>query len=143
MMKSMAHAWLRHEVEGLEERLENSGCRNGINHQINGRIGNSESNFNSNGYVYLLELKLPLTKCTIIHSCFSFCSTKSRINGTGLNANGGGIINGMNGSTFSINWSSLGPFVVVDSSALSTRLSAVRAIAVQKKSILIVPTCGE
>lgn len=37
---------------------------------------------------------------------------------------------------------SLSPFVVVDSSALSTRLPAVRTIALQKRSMLIVPTCG-
>lgn len=49
MMKSMAHAWLKHEVEGLEEKLESSTSRNGvngINHEVNGFSAVSDNNTN-------------------------------------------------------------------------------------------------
>ncbi|OQR79295.1 protein SMG5-like [Tropilaelaps mercedesae] len=111
MMKSMAHAWLRHEVEGLEERLEGSAARNGALplSDMNGICANSEGNISQRG------------------------------GGGSFNTGIGGTVVGGNGSMYPM--VSLSPFVVVDSSALSTRLASVRAIASQKRSILAVPTC--
>ncbi|XP_022705992.1 uncharacterized protein LOC111270182 isoform X2 [Varroa jacobsoni] len=108
MMKSMAHAWLRHEVEGLEERLEGSAKRKGSS---------------------------PMTDLNGITTGENI-TQYGRCGGGG--PNGVGTAVGFNGLLVT---TSLSPFVVVDSSALSTRLPAVRTIALQKRSMLIVPTC--